>query len=64
MSHTKNEPTNPFQIGYQYNESMKCYDVVLMVGNFKNKDEAKRWADFLANWMVEDQPDAWKQRVQ
>lgn len=55
--------TNPFQIGIAYNAPMKCWDLQVLIGNMKSKQEAQKVADLLVEWLKEDSPTAWSQRV-
>ena len=53
---------NPFMIGFAKNPEMGCYDLVIQIGNLKDEAEAKKLADLVAEWMIEE--GGWKQRVQ
>lgn len=53
---------NPFKIAFAENPAMGGYDVMLQVGGLKDKDEAKKFADVLADWMTEE--GGWKKKVQ
>ncbi len=53
---------NPFKIDYAKNDIMGGYDVMLQVGGLKDEEEAKKFAEVLADWMIEES--GWKARVQ
>lgn len=60
---SEHEATNPFHIGVYFNDKMECWEVRLMVGNINSKDQAKKFAESLSEWIKEDSPSAWSQRV-
>jgi hypothetical protein len=53
---------NPFKIDIAQNFAMNSYDLILQVGGLKDENEAKQFADVLAEWMTET--GGWKARVQ
>jgi hypothetical protein len=57
------EATNPFQIGIGYNEPMKCWDLQVLIGNMKSREEAQKMADLLVEWIKDGSLSAWSQRV-
>lgn len=56
------QSTNPFRIDIAENEVMGGYDVMLSVGALKDKQEAERFAEILADWMTQES--GWKARIQ
>lgn len=59
----KKKETNPFQIGIAFNDRMRCWDLQVLIGNMKSKEEAQKMADLLVEWLKNDSPNAWSQRV-
>lgn len=53
---------NPFMIGFAENKVMGCFDLVIQIGGLKDEAEAKKLADLVAEWLIEE--GGWKQRVQ
>lgn len=43
---------HPFKIDFTENLDMHAFDVRLQIGEFKDKEEARLFADTLTNWLV------------
>lgn len=52
-----------FMISTAENAQMKCHELMLQVGGFRNKVEAEDFAKVIVQFL-EDNADAWAQRVQ
>lgn len=53
----------PFQIGTVDNAAMKCVDLTIQVGGFKDKKEAQDFARVVVKFL-EDNANAWAARAQ
>jgi hypothetical protein len=43
---------HPFQIGVQYNDQMKRYDLMIIMGNFESKEDAHEVAGKIGDFIT------------
>jgi len=43
---------HPFQLGAAYNEQMKCWDVIFMMGGFKSKEDADANVEIIKAFVI------------
>ena len=45
---------HPIQIGVGFNKDMACFELQMLVGNFKSEEDAIRYADIIKEFLEEN----------